>query len=186
VQPDTEKNSAAQEPRWFVAIDRLIGRIVSAGLILVLPVSLLLFLQWPLRELVQAYSREANDLAQWLFALYVSIAVTYATRAQTHLAADSFAQRYPQRWRARLSRAASLLVLVPWAAFVVYAAWPMIVQSVSLRESFPDTYNPGYFIVKISIALLALLVLAQAVIDVVKSATHPPIDTLADRNTGNQ
>ena len=31
---------------------------------LVLPVSLLLFLQWPLRDLVQAYSIESNDLAE--------------------------------------------------------------------------------------------------------------------------
>ncbi len=45
-----------------------------------LPVALILFLQWPLRDFVRAYSREANDLGQWIFALYVSLALTFATR----------------------------------------------------------------------------------------------------------
>jgi len=61
---------------------------------LVLPVTLLLFLQWPLRDVIQAWSREANDLAQWLFALYVSVALTATSRARAHLAADAFAQRH--------------------------------------------------------------------------------------------
>ena len=42
--------------------------------------ALILFLQWPLRDFVQWGSREANDLGQWIFALYVSLAVTFATR----------------------------------------------------------------------------------------------------------
>ncbi len=46
------------------ALDRIIGGITWAGGILVLPLALLLFLQWPLRDVVQQYSREANDLAQ--------------------------------------------------------------------------------------------------------------------------
>jgi len=61
-------------------LDRTLGCLIAAASVLVLPVSLLLFLQWPLREWLQAYSREANDLAQVLFALYVSVAITAATR----------------------------------------------------------------------------------------------------------
>jgi hypothetical protein len=34
------------------------------------PVSLLLFIQWPLCDLVHAYSTQANDLAQWLLTLF--------------------------------------------------------------------------------------------------------------------
>jgi len=134
--------------------------------VLVLPVSLLLFVQWPLRELVQAYSREANDVAQWLFALYVGIAVTYATRRHSHLAADALARRYPVPVRARLARIASLLVLLPWSLFILYAAWPALSQSVLQLESFPETFNPGYFLIKLGVWLLALLVLLQVVLDV--------------------
>jgi TRAP-type mannitol/chloroaromatic compound transport system permease small subunit len=150
-------------------LDRLLDGITAGGLVLVLPVSLLLFLQWPLRDLVQAYSREANDLAQWLFALYVSVAITCTTRLRSHLAADAFARRYKPVTRARLYRFASLIVLLPWSAFVLWAVAPMIWQSLLALERFPETFNPGYFIVKTAVGLLALLVLLQALLDVMRN-----------------
>ncbi len=35
-------------------------------------------------------------------------------------------------------------------------------------EAFPDTFNPGYFVIKLAVALLALLVLLQAIMDVLR------------------
>ena len=148
--------------RW---LDRIVGGITWVGGLLVLPVSLLLFLQWPLRDIVQMYSREANDLAQCLFALYVSIAITYATRRHAHLATDVLAQRYSPRTRAILARLGALFVLVPWSLFILYAAWPMATQSVRQLEAFPETYNPGYFVLKIALLLAVTLVLVQALLD---------------------
>jgi len=148
------------------ALDRVVDGLVAAGSILVLPVSLLLFLQWPLREWVQAYSREANDIAQALFALYVSVAITAATRRHAHLAADAFARRYSPAARHALDRLAALFVLIPWSGFVIFTAWASVAQSVRQLEGFPETFNPGYFIVKAALLLLVLLTLAQGMIDV--------------------
>jgi len=134
---------------------------------------MLLFLQWPLREVVQAYSREANDLAQIFFALYVSLAITAATRQSGHLAADAVARRFQRPTRLRLERLAALFVLIPWSVFVLWAAWPGIVQSVQALESFPETYSPGYFVVKAAVALLVLGVLAQGIIDVLLRLKEP-------------
>jgi TRAP-type C4-dicarboxylate transport system permease small subunit len=150
---------------WLVCADRAMAAIIGAGRWLVLPVSLLLFLQWPLREVVHGYSAQANDLAQWLFALYVSLALTDATRDGSHLAADSFAQLYSPATRRRLARVAALVCLVPWSLFIVIEAWPSVAQSVGQLETFPDTYDPGYFIIRASTWLLALLVLLQALLD---------------------
>src|ERR1700736_3438575 len=100
---------------WLERADRALGALIALGRWLVLPVSLLLFLQWPLRDLVQAYSIEANDLAQWLFALYVSLALTYATRERAHLAADVVAYRFSDAARRRIGKAASLFCIVPWS-----------------------------------------------------------------------
>jgi TRAP-type C4-dicarboxylate transport system permease small subunit len=134
---------------------------------LVLPLSLLLFLQWPLRELVHAYSREANDIAQILFALYVAAAVTVATRHGTHLAADAFAHRYPPLWRKRLDRLASAVVLVPWSLLVLYhgaiPAWRSILE----LERFQETLDPGYFLIRCAVLLLAALVLCRAACDLI-------------------
>ena len=64
---------------WLDTMDRALGRLIEAGRWLVLPVALILFLQWPLRDFVQWGSREANDLGQWIFALYVAACFTSAS-----------------------------------------------------------------------------------------------------------
>ena len=148
--------------------DRAVGAVIAAARWLVLPVSLLLFLQWPLRDLLHAWSREANDLAQWLFALYVSVALTDATRECAHLTAGALAQRYAPAWRDRIGRAGAALCLLPWSLFVLVAGAPTLWRSVRGLEQFPETYNPGYFIIKGGVCLLALLMLVQAVLDLLR------------------
>jgi hypothetical protein len=39
-------------------------------------------------------------------------------------------------------------------------------RSVSALEAFPETYNPGYFALKVALATLTLAALAQALVDV--------------------
>jgi TRAP-type C4-dicarboxylate transport system permease small subunit len=146
-------------------LDRALDVLTDAVGILALPLSLLLFLQWPLRDLVQAYSREANDLAQCLFALYVSVAILCATRRGTHLATDAIAHRYSPALRARFARIASLAILVPSSMFVLWSGWPIVWQSLVELEAFPETFNPGYFVVKAAVAVLAVLLLVQALAD---------------------
>jgi len=146
------------------ALERVLDAVGGATSVLALPLSVLLFLQWPLREWLHAYSREANDVAQILFALYVSVAITAATRARVHLAAGADGIR----WRHGIERIAGLVVLVPWSSFVLYASWGSVVQSVRQLEGFPETYNPGYFLIRVALVVLALLVLAQAIVDVLR------------------
>jgi TRAP-type mannitol/chloroaromatic compound transport system permease small subunit len=151
----------------------MVGRVLSGALSrsllalqwLVIPIGLLLFLQWPLREFFRAYSREANDLGQLLFAVYVTASVTAATRAGTHLATDALAQRYSARTRRNLTHLCNLLALAPWAIFIAVSATPIIRGSISHWERFADTGNPGYFIIKLSLWLLALGVLAAIALD---------------------
>src|SRR4029453_17051861 len=127
--------------RLIGGLDRCVAAILSGGRWLLLPVVAFLFLQWPLRDLVHAWSREANDLGQWIFALYVAIAFTAATRAHTHLAADAVARLYSERTRALLARAGTLVALVPWALFVIIGGAHLVIPSLRLREAFPDTSN---------------------------------------------
>ena len=55
-----------------------------------------------------------------------------------------------------------------WALFVIIGGAHLVIPSVRMLEGFPDTYNPGYFFIKLALWLLAGLILAQAVIDVVR------------------
>ena len=150
-------------------LDQLTELITRAGLVLVVPLSLLLFLQWPLRDALGRYSREANDLAQILFAFYVTLAVTYATRHHTHLAADTLARRFAPATRDRLRRIASAVVLIPWSCYLLYASAPTIAQSVAIFEGFAETFNPGYWLIKVAFGVLAGLVLLQAILEALTS-----------------
>jgi len=154
--------------RLIGGLDRLVAAILSGGQWLLLPVVALLFLQWPLRDIVRGYSRDANDLGQWLFALYVAMAFTAATRAHTHLAADALARHYSERTRLLLSRLIALLGLLPWSLYVIFGGASLVISSVRALEAFADTYNPGYFIIKLALWVLAGLVLAQAIIDIAR------------------
>jgi TRAP-type mannitol/chloroaromatic compound transport system permease small subunit len=147
-------------------LDRLIGAVVAAARWLALPLVVLLFLQWPLRDLVRLYSREANDLGQVAFALFVAVSVTAATRARTHLAADLLARRYSARTRRHLARIGAAIGLLPWAVFILVISKTTVVSSVQHLEAFQDSGNPGYFLIKLALWLMAVVVIAQAVVDV--------------------
>ena len=149
-------------------LDRVIGQIVAATQWLALPLVVLLFLQWPLRDVVRIFSREANDLGQAIFAFFVAVSVTAATRARTHLAADLLAQRYPLRIRRRLNQLGSALGLLPWAVFVLVASKSTVISSLHDREAFQDSGNPGYFLIKLALWVMAILILCQSLVDILR------------------
>ena len=133
--------------------------------LLALPLALLLFAQWPLRELIQAYSRQANDVAQIVFALYMAVAITAASVGHTHLAA-LHSHRTGALPMPRWKRWALLLCVAPWSLFLLWASAPIVSESVRHWERFGETLTPGYFLIKLALALLLLLVLLEAVLQV--------------------
>jgi TRAP-type mannitol/chloroaromatic compound transport system permease small subunit len=151
-------------------LDRLLCNVVAAAKWLALPLVVLLFLQWPLRELVRSFSREANDLGQIVFALFVAVSVTAATRVGTHLAVDLVARHYSPQTRRRLARLGAALGLLPWAVFVLVASRTAVVSSVRGLESFQDSGNPGYFIIKIALWVMAAAILGQALLDLFRAS----------------
>jgi TRAP-type C4-dicarboxylate transport system permease small subunit len=144
---------------------------------LVLPISALLFLQWPLREVVQQFSREANDLGQILFALYVAASVSAATRAGTHLTANSAAHRYGPRTLQVLRIASNVAAVLPWLVFISWSATPSIISSVKNVERFQDSLNHGYFIVKLALWLLALTLLIASLLNCRSRPAELPRET---------
>ena len=149
-------------------IDRGLDALTRAAMPLAIGVTLLLCMQWPLRDLVHAGSTQANDLAQWLFALYVALSLRHATSHHAHLTArgdlavlsdPTSAQR--SHWRAI---GASLCLLL-WAAYLLIAGWPEVLQAVRSGERFPETDNPGYFMTHVAMLLLALLATWQGARD---------------------
>ncbi len=153
-------------------IDASLTLVCASAKWLVLPLVALLFLQWPLREIIQAYSRQANDLGQIFFALYIAVAVTAATRRGAHLAADMLARGYTEHTRRRLAKLGAALALLPWSVFVLVSGRNLAFLSLKDLEAFPDTFNPGYFLVKSAMWLLALLVFLDAILTLLPLRRH--------------
>ena len=123
---------------------------------------------------MHAYSLEANDLAQIIFALYIGVAITAATRQNGHLASNALARRYSEHSRRTLRRITALVVLVAWSSFMVWAAWPAALDSFRHFERFSETFNPGYFVIRSVIVLMAIAILCQGLIDAFRR--HPGRD----------
>ncbi|SFU50477.1 hypothetical protein SAMN05216350_102239 [Polaromonas sp. YR568] len=159
---------AAKAASWM---DKGLTHMTAVFGLLVLPLAALLLAQWPLRELVQAYSRQANDAAQVLFALYVAVAVTAASRSHAHLA--SLQPRPDGAPRPRWQAWALLACVTPWALFMLWAGWPLVAASVASFERFGETLSPGYFLIKLAMALMLLLVLVEGLLELLPHGRAP-------------
>jgi hypothetical protein len=130
---------------------------------LVMPLALLLFAQWPLRDWIQAYSLQVNDAAQIVFAWYAAIAITAASRANSHLAANHRGQRVGKlaaSWRPW----ALLACVGPWSLLLLWTAIPQMLASIGALEKFNESLSSGYFLLRVAVVLLALLVIVNAVL----------------------
>ncbi|MFY3386567.1 TRAP transporter small permease subunit [Paracidovorax sp. MALMAid1276] len=156
--PDAHNAPSPRLERW---LDRLTGLFMPVALAIVV----LLFMQWPLRDGIGAGSSKANDLAQALFALYVAVALRHAARRDAHLVSRPDLTHAGGRWLRTLRSVGAPLAVLPWAVFVCWQGTPMVLRSVRGLESFPETANPGYFVVKAALLLLAALMALQALVD---------------------
>jgi hypothetical protein len=58
---------------------------------------------------------------------------------------------------------------MPWAAFLLREAFPIVMLSISQLERFPETYNPGYFVLKGALLLLALIQLLYGLASMIRA-----------------
>jgi hypothetical protein len=151
------------------------GKLSTLAGTLVIPLAMLLFAQWPLRDGLGAFSRQANDMAQILFALYAAVAVSAASYANAHLALaklETVASKSIVKWRAW----AWLACVGPWSLLVLWSAVPQTLASVLAMERFSEGLTAGYFVLRIALVMLALLVLLHALRQVLPqrlSASEP-------------
>jgi hypothetical protein len=146
----------------------MLRRLIDIVGILVIPLAVLLFAQWPLRDWLQVYSRQANDVAQIVFGLYAAVSITAASVSGTHLALASHkdqAINSKSSWRVW----AILVSVAPWAVFLLWTSIPQMMASVAHLESFSEGLTPGYFFLRIALVTLPVLVLAQIAVSVFAS-----------------
>ena len=120
---------------------------------LALPIVLLvvfLWAQWPMRVFASGNPRLINDMGQIAFAYFWVMAFAIACLSQSHLQISNNAAPTKKGRRAWTGFVLSL----PWAIFLVYSAWPLLINSWHENEKFPDSYSPGFYLIKLALILL--------------------------------
>lgn len=120
---------------------------------LALPIFLLvvfLWAQWPMRVFASGNPRLINDMGQIAFAYFWVMAFAIACLSQSHLQISDNAAPTKKGKRAWTGFVLSL----PWAIFLVYSAWPLLINSWHENEKFPDSYSPGFYLIKLALILL--------------------------------
>jgi TRAP-type mannitol/chloroaromatic compound transport system permease small subunit len=146
------------------AIVDLAGRCASW---LCLPVIMLLFLQLPLRDIVQAGNNTDNDFGQIIFANFFMVGIPFAMRHDAHVRVDILHQHFSKRARAIIELAGTVLFTLPWLALLAWYSLPIVLNSLAQTEKFAETYTPGYFILKLGLFFFVVLAGLQAIANVI-------------------
>ncbi len=148
------------------AVIDLAGRTVSW---LVLAVVVLVWVQNPLRELRLGGDILANDMGQLAHAAVFMIGAGYAWRWQSLVRVDILFQRVGPRTQAMVNLVGVFLLLLPWLAMVAWVSLPLALAALRIRETFPDTGNPGHFLMKVLLLAFVALVGLQGAAVVARS-----------------
>jgi TRAP-type mannitol/chloroaromatic compound transport system permease small subunit len=136
-------------------VDRLLAPLV--GLLVALCFGLVLA-----RYLFSTGSIAAQEALQWLHSLVFLLGAAGALRANKHVRVDVFHQRLGPRGQALVDLLGHLLLLLPFAGFMLWISLDYVAASWSLREGSRDPGGlPGVFLLKTVIPLAAGLLAVQ-------------------------
>jgi TRAP-type C4-dicarboxylate transport system permease small subunit len=138
-------------PRWIAAL-------LGAAL---LALAILLCLQWPLRDWVQAHNRTANDWGQIVFAGFMACAISVATWRAEHLSTHGVSGSWlalprPRAWLL-------LACVLPWALLLLWTSLKPMSYAMVNTERFPETLTAGYWLIHLAVTVLAGLAGVSAI-----------------------
>jgi TRAP-type mannitol/chloroaromatic compound transport system permease small subunit len=157
------------------AIDRLtggVGRAVSwLALLMVLIGAFNASARYLGRFLGVHLSSNAYLELQWyLFSTLFLLAAAWVLREDRHVRVDVLFGRLPVRARAIIDIAGTVLLLIPFTAFVIWASLPAVRSSWLIREGSPDPGGLPRYPLKALILVGFALLLLQAVSQLIRQA----------------
>jgi TRAP-type mannitol/chloroaromatic compound transport system permease small subunit len=139
------------------ALDRLI-EFASAIFAWFVPlVVAALFLQWPVRQLIGRGHLGLNDAGQVLHATVFLVGVAYAIAVHGHVRLEVFHARFSERGAAWVTLAGHACFVLPWLAILAWYGYDYVRLSLAVWEGFPETWNPGYWTMRIAFSLFVVL-----------------------------
>ena len=100
----------------------------------------------------------------YLHSLVFMLGAAYTLKHNGHVRVDIFYEKLSPRGRAWIDLLGSLLLLIPFCIFVIYASWGYVSLSWSLTEGSREAGGlPGVFLLKTLIPVMAALVMLQGI-----------------------
>ena len=157
------------------AIDRLnrgVGNLASwLTLLMVLVAAYNAIARYLGRQIGIELSSNAWIELQWyLFSLIFLLGSSYTLRQDRHVRVDVLFGRFSPRTRATVDLLGGLLFLLPFCAFALWATWPMVRESVSIREASPDPGGLPRWPIKASMLVAFGLLFLQGLSETIKRA----------------
>jgi TRAP-type mannitol/chloroaromatic compound transport system permease small subunit len=111
-----------------------------------------------------------QESVTYMHAMVFMLGAAYALLKGAHVRVDIFYQRASLKGRAWIDLLGSILLLVPFCVFLVWASWNYVESSWSLLEGSREAGGlPGVFLLKSLIPAMAGLMLLQGVSTMLRS-----------------
>lgn len=165
--------SSSAPLRVAAAIDRVtgaIGRAVSwLALVMVLIGAFNAVARYLGRFVGMSLSSNAWLELQWyLFSMLFLLGAAWVLREDGHVRVDVLYGQLSVRGRSIINIAGTLLLLVPFSAFVLWVSSPVILNSWSIREGSPDPGGLPRYPLKALVFVCFALLLLQAMSELIK------------------
>jgi TRAP-type mannitol/chloroaromatic compound transport system permease small subunit len=105
---------------------------------------------------------QLQDLAVYAFAVFVIFALPVCMARDGHVRVEVVSERMPPGYRRAADGVALVVFLIPVFGLVIWAYWPELIYSWSIRERSVETGGlRGLFVVKSALPVAAALMIVQ-------------------------
>ncbi len=161
-------------------IERVVVGVAQTLAWLVFGVVAMLYAQMPVRDLLvgggilsgQRPQEAINDYGQLMHATVFLVGIPYAIVTDRHVRFDVFIHRFSPRTRWLIEAFGHLVFVLPWTFLLAYWGLPHVWRSVQVGETFPDTGNPGYTLMRLAFALFIVLLFAASIARLLRSLSE--------------
>lgn len=121
------------------------------------------------------------ELQWYLFSLIFLLGAGWALRVDSHVRVDVMYSRLSKRGKAKINLFGTLVLLVPFSIFVLWASIPSVRNSWTIREVSPDPGGLPRYPLKAVILICFVLLLLQGLSEAIKAVAslrdHSPENT---------
>lgn len=148
-------------------ISALIGRSVSY---LLLAMTLITVSVVMMRYLFNQGSIALQESVTYLHVIVFVLAMGYTLQENAHVRVDIFYQKMSQIKKAKVNIFGSIFLLIPFCIFTLFVSIPYVRRSWEMAERSADAGGiPAVFVLKSLLIVLVIILLLQAVIEILKS-----------------